>query len=1432
MAPDWSAAHESLGLHLTRRGRFAEAVECLRQAVSCDGRSLSASNNLGAVAAQAGEFETAIEAFRAAVALRPDGLEARLNLGLACLQAGRLEDAVAAYRTAEETAPGHAETAFRLSVALGRLGRLGEAEAEARRAVERAPDSAEELRQHGDLLRRLGRPVDAVPPLLRAVALQPGDPVLRMDAAVALHEAGRTHEALREFGTAAAALPDSADHQTNLGVALAEAGYLEESAECHRRAVELKPDLAEAHNNLAITLVRLRRHEEAVRHYDRAATLRPDYADARANRARALLATAPCAEAWREYEWRLRGDKPRLPARTCPRWDGTPLPAGTRLLLVAEQGLGDVIQFVRFAPEVRSRSGVPVVVECVPELHPLLTGVNGVDAVVAPADGDHGCAAHLPLMSVPAVLNLDEAGLRGLHLPYLLPTPDRVDAWRQRIAAGSLESRWRVGITWQGNPKFKADRARSIPLVQFGPLASVPGVQLVSLQKGAGAEQVAEVPGLNVLALEPDLDAGGAFLDTLALLASLDVVVTADTAVAHVAGAAGVAVWVVLPFAADWRWGVGRADSPWYPTARLFRQPRPGDWEPVFDEIAGALAARFGVTRVPATDAVGGVVSTLRQQAHAARGRGDHAVCVLALREVQKLRPHDLEGLHELALALARNKDRYEAELCFRRGLAIKPDAAEVCNNYGILLEECGRADEACEMFRRSLAANPRSPETHSNLGVAHAARGDYEAAVSSYAEALRQKPDHPAAWSNLGNSLRNLGLPWQAVEALDRAIAASPDYAEAHNNRGIALVLLGRIDEALACYRRALDLRPDYAEAHLNRALSLLASGQTGEGWREYEWRLRAGGHGSRTLPGRAWDGGPVRGGPLLLTAEQGLGDTVQFARLVPLAARQAGVPVVLECQPALIPLIRSFPEVGRVIPAGGPLPPAAAHAPLLSLPGLLRLTPAGPEGVPVPYIHPDPERVAYWRSRLNELLPGAAFRVGIGWQGNPRFKADQFRSIPLAHFGPLASVPGVGVVSLQRGAGEEQLGRLPDWFPVARLGADADREGAFVDTLAAVASLDLVVTSDTALAHVAGAAGAAVWVVLPFAADWRWGRGRADCPWYPSVRLFRQPRPGDWNAPFRHMADELARRLGRPRVPTPDGVAEAISEFARRGSAEVRAGRLPEAVEQYKRGLRVDPTHPDLLHNMGVAWAKQGKLAVAQCYFREAVRVKPAAVDTHNNLGLAYLQQDRLDEAEAAFRAALRESPDHPDALNHLGVVFANREQWADAVVWYEAAVKVNAGSAEVRNNLGNALRRLDRLDEAERHLRRATELRPDAADMWNNLGIVLGQQGHSGDALACFERAATVDPNHADAWNNRGVSLADLGREAEGLDHLERAVRLKPDFPEAHKNLGLTRLIRGDLRGGWGEYEWRWRCKPVAPRPLPGPRWDGGGVRGGPL
>jgi hypothetical protein len=427
------------------------------------------------------------------------------------------------------------------------------------------------------------------------------------------------------------------------------------------------------------------------------------------------------------------------------------------------------------------------------------------------------------------------------------------------------------------------------------------------------------------------------------------------------------------------------------------------------------------------------------------------------------------------------------AETIYRRILEVAPAHAPALHLLGVIALQCARPQEAISLIRRAVAIDPRQPGFHSNLGEAH----------------------------------RSLGQLTEAVACYRQALTLEPDFAEAHNNLALALQIQGQFVAAQDHFEQALRIVPDYVEAHYNLGRLLLLQGDYRRGWEEYAWRMRMRGHPSQNVQAPQWAGEQDGQRRLLLYAEQGLGDTLQFMRYLPLV--RARVPNVITVVPrALLPILTSS-GFTDLVAQDEPRPIADCQCSLASLPEVFE-TRVDTIPATVPYLSADPRLVEKWRDRLATV---EGIKVGIAWQGNPAFYSDRFRSIALAEFAPLAKVAGMRLIRLQKKVVDEE--RLAENESVQMICWDDEMDAIgneFMDTAAIMASLDLVVTSDTSIAHLAGALGVPVWVALSVAPDWRWLLARDDSPWYPTMRLFRQTRLGEWSDVFERMASELASR------------------------------------------------------------------------------------------------------------------------------------------------------------------------------------------------------------------------------------------------------------------------------------------------------------------
>ncbi|HWY88119.1 MAG TPA: tetratricopeptide repeat-containing glycosyltransferase family protein [Gemmataceae bacterium] len=501
---------------------------------------------------------------------------------------------------------------------------------------------------------------------------------------------------------------------------------------------------------------------------------------------------------------------------------------------------------------------------------------------------------------------------------------------------------------------------------------------------------------------------------------------------------------------------------------------------------------------------------------------GDHETGLALIRQAIVLNPSAAVFHNNLGVYLKELGRLTEAVASYHEALKLNPRYVDALSNLGIALRDLGRHAEAAEACRQALRLNPRHAEAQGNLGLILKDQGQLEAAVECYQEALRLKPQFVDALNNLGIALGDQGNYAEAAEYHRQVLHINPHHADAHANLGLALKALGQWAEAEAYLDGALRLKPDHVNARWNLSALRLLQGDFSKAWPDYESRWVVPGFSARHDDRPRWDGAPLHGETILLYAEQGLGDTLQFIRYAPMVKERGGM-VLFECQPALMSLLEGVAGVDQLLAIGAALPPYDVQVPLLSLPGIFGTSVATIPAT-VPYVRAAPALVKTWRTELEAL---GGFKIGVAWQGNPNHQGDRYRSFPLEWFEDLARVERARLVSLQKGPGTEQLLSLGGRFPILDVNDRLDAAGAFLDTAAIMMNLDLVITVDSAVAHLAGALGVPVWVVLPFDPDWRWLLERADSPWYPTMRLFRQKCTGDWREVFEQIATEVSARL-----------------------------------------------------------------------------------------------------------------------------------------------------------------------------------------------------------------------------------------------------------------------------------------------------------------
>jgi predicted O-linked N-acetylglucosamine transferase (SPINDLY family) len=689
--------------------------------------------------------------------------------------------------------------------------------------------------------------------------------------------------------------------------------------------------------------------------------------------------------------------------------------------------------------------------------------------------------------------------------------------------------------------------------------------------------------------------------------------------------------------------------------------------------------------------------------------------------------------LHYLGVLADQRGQTQRAVELMQQSIALQPGWAEAHFNLATLYQTRGQPELAIESFQKTIALRPDYFEAHRELGglLLQAGRLDDALTVCRSAAALR--PQDPQGLSNLGTILTNMGRLDEAIEVYQQALAIRPQHIGVMTNLSHVLRETARFDESMRLLEAAVKLAPTDAEVHGHLAFLLLLRGELSRGWREYEWRFqrRSPFIVNRNFPQPQWDGSSLANQTILLHAEQGFGDALQFSRYIPLVQSKD---TIIECFPELVKLFSTHFPGSRIIPTGEALPPFDVHCPLMTLPLRFGTTLENIPPIQNPLRAP-PEVEARWARRMREYADG--LKIGLVWAGRPTHVNDRNRSIPLATFAPLAAVTNARFFSLQKGP----PGKQPPPAGLNLIDFTSELED-FTDTAGLISQLDVVIAVDTSVAHLAGAMLKPVWLLLPRAPDWRWLLDRDDSPWYPTMKLFRQKQIGDWD----EVISRVVHAIGAT-IQSDDALAEFNLALALKS-----AGQLEQAIASYRKAIQLRPDFAEAYCNLGDALTAGGFFDQAVEACRSAVAINPGFAEAFNNLGIALSELHRFDEAIAAYRQAIALRSDF-------------------AVAW---------------SNLGGALFQMKQLDESITACRTAIRLKPDFAKAHCNLANALSEKEDLESAVAEYRRAIALLPTYAEAFNNLGTTLKKLGHVDEAIAAYRQAIALRPTFFEAHSSL----------------------------------------------
>ena len=1393
---------DNLAVIYWKQGRKQEATLLLRKAVAVNPNHLEAYKNLGIALKEQGDLPAAINTYRQALAIQPDFPEVHNNLGVALQKQGDLPGAINAYRQTLAIQPDFPEVHNNLGVALQKQGDLPAAISAYRQALAIKPGFPDALLNLGIALDKQGDLPAAIHAYRQALAIKPRFPSALFKLGVALDKQGDLSAAIHAYRQALTIKPDHADALFNLASTLLEQGDLQEAGATFRKAINHNKNKAEAHHALSLTLL-----------------LSGDYKNG-----------------WKEYEWRV--DVARHKLFTNPQmeqWNGNNLAPGEDLMLISEQGLGDTLQFMRYAIHLKN-IGLSISLCVHTKLHDLIRA-SGITTKIYPPEqaSELTTGKWLSLCSLPGHLQV-RPDRPIIDTPYIKVPEQRVGHWQQKLAR---EQRPIIGINWSGILRItlsgKRKDRRSLPLESFAPIAEKATVSLLSLQKGDGAEQLADCSFRHrFVSCQEEINQTWDFVETAAIIANCDLIITSDTVVAHLAAGMGHPTWLLLTKVPEWRWGMTGDTSFWYPSMRLFRQRERGNWAEVMDRVATALQKTVAVSPSPGQPdnmnrlwwekeqqaekqlqqdhlekaeviyrtliKEGAVSSTIFDNLaliYWKQGRKQEAT--LLLRKAVAVNPDHLEAYYNLGIALQDQGDLQGAVDAYRQAIAIKPHRPKAYNSLGNILKDQGNLQAAVDAYRQALAIQPNFSEAHNNLGAVLQMQGDLPAATNAHRQALAIKPDYSEAYYNLGIALKEQGELPAAIDAYRQALAIKPDCSEVYNNLGIALQMQLDLPAAINAYRQALAINPNCAEAHGNLSHLQLLLGDYGNGWKEHEWRFRK----TPSVEPHAypqverWNGSNLAPGErLIIVSEQGLGDTLQFMRYV-LRLNNTGLPASLYAQTKLHGLIQTSgittkvysPEQGNQLTTGKWLP-------LLSLPGHLQVRPDHPV-VDTPYIKAPEQQVGHWQQKLaTEQRP----IVGINWQGNQKAETIflRGRSLPLESFAPIAEKTTVSLLSLQKGDGAEQLADCSFRHRFVGCQEEINQIWDFVETAAMIANCDLIITCDTVVAHLAAGMGRPTWLLLTKVAEWRWGMTGDTSFWYPSMRLFRQRESGDWAEVMDRVATALQKTVAvSPSPAQSNNMNRLWREKEQQAEKQLQQGHLEKAEVIYRTLIEEGADSPTIFDNLAVIYWKQGRKQEATLLLRKAVAVNPNHLGAYKNLGIVLEEQGDLPAAIKTYRQALAIQPDFPEVHNNLGVALQKQGDLPAAIKAYRQALAIQPDFPEVRNNLGVALQKQGDLPAAIKAYRQALAIKPGFPDALLNLGIALDKQGDLPAAIHTYHQVLAIKPRLPSALFNLAVALDKQGDLPAAVHAYRQTLTIKPDHADALFNLASTLLDQGDLQ-----------------------------------
>ncbi len=1200
--------------------------------------------------------------------------------------------------------------------------------------------------------------------------------------------------------------PNNQNILLNYGVLKYIIGQFEAAETLFKMVLKIDPNNLSALNNLANTYLELNNFNETEKIYKEIINKYKDSYFEQFNYGLTLLLLSNFEKGFYYYEKRLHLDEYKRDIPNKTRWNGEDL-TNKNLFIYGEQGIGDIIMFSRFLTIIKNKYNCNIIFECRAEVldlmqinFPFLTTIKRGD------DLDTDTFDYFTsLLSLPYILKIkDKAEIN--NNPYLLPHENLLEKWAKYFA---VEKSFKVGIVWKGNPHPIIHRKRHTELKYFLPLTKIPNVKLYSLQFGENYSE--ELKQNNITELVYN------FNETAAIIKNLDLVITIDTSIVHLAGALGVETWVLLTKVPDWRWELDTKTSYWYKTVTLFRQTQYNNWQQVFDNIYSELIKKISL---PQKDKLN--INELKNKAFELLEKNDFLNAVNLYNQLVLINPNDAENYIWLGYAYYNLKDFQNSTKNFKSALdklgtlpkeiytfylngllnianynlginetenALKqyPNEIEFYNIMGLFLLKLNNVSQAEKYFNKALSLNSSYTPAIVNIANYYLENKDFAKSLQIAESYLNQIENKEPLLYIIGNAYLGLNNPEKAIEHY-KQISNNFKEHQFFNNYGIALqrvhnyvyaelyflkaleltndnygywanlgnnyALTYQFSKAIECYNKGLEFSKGDKKLLSMIGLTHLLTENFTEGWSYFEHSLTFQVPFSYISNCKEYNGEELSGKTIIVYSEHGLGDTIQFLRYLPLL-KEKGCEIIFEFQQELKPLL--FYPNGYYQPlTRGEYDvkdlKADYYISLLKLPRIFCTNIANiPKLAPILNINLKLIEI------YDKLLIKNKKRIGLVWAGNPIHPNDHNRSLSLDYLQLLFNIPQNHYYLLQKS--DTKL-KLPAEFNRFDNITDLSNElTTLEETAAIIKNLDLVITVDTMIAHLAATLNVKTFLLLPYLPDWRWLLNRNDSVWYPSITIFRQNTPGDWSYPLEQIYNTICLTINAQNT------KEKIEQL-------IKNNQFDEAIHLLEDENLTNLDKAFLLNTIAIVFINSKDYETAIKILDSAYNLDKTYYEIPYNLGYCNHILNKIEEANNYYKIALSLHPIHINSLNNSGII---------------------------ERDLGN-------LDNSKILFKKAIKLAFNKPFLHNNLGTSIEAEGNNNLAIEEFNIALSINPNFIDALINISNVYHFTNRSNIALDIINKAFAIAPDNPSVRFNRSLTLLRLGKLKEGFTEYEYR--------------------------